>query len=147
MNTPHETDFLLFELIAEFRTKLRRVVASIVHNNMPVLSLEMAEIIICVGKNGKLNQQEVAEITLKDKASVSRLTQKLIDLKLVAAHLPHTDHRLKYLTLTPDGKEVYDKLSAAVQGIYENIRLQLTPGEFTFLLEVTAKLARNIKLC
>lgn len=147
MDTLPETDFLLFELIAEFRIKLRRVVASIVHNNMQALSLEMAEVIIRVGKHEKLSQQEVALLTFKDKGSISRLTKKLIELNLITIQQPGTDQRLKYLILTPDGQAVYEKLSAAVSHIYENIRLQLSAGEFTFLLEVIGKLARNIKLC
>jgi len=147
MDTPHETDFVLFELIAEFRANLRRTVSSILHNNMSVLSLEMAEIIICLGKNGKLSQQEVAQLTLKDKASVSRLVKKLTKLNFITIELPGNDHRLKLLLLTHDGIAVYKRLSAAVADVYEKIRVQLTPGEYTFLIEVIRKLARNINLC
>jgi len=147
MNTPHETDFPLFELIAEFRANLRRTVSSILHNNMSVLSLEMAEIIICLGKNGKLSQQEVAQLTLKDKASVSRLVKKLTGLNLINIELPGSDHRLKLLQLTPDGNSVYQRLSAAVSDVYEKIRIQLTPGEYTFLIEVIRKLAHNVNIC
>lgn len=146
MERDRQEPFTLFALIRQMRHQIRRAVNTRL-SNMPSLSLEMVELLIVLGRNGVSSQQELAALTVKDKASISRIVKKLMDYQLLHILTSQTeDRRLKVLHLTAQGEEVCDVLNTTVREVYEFMQQQLSPGEYRLLTELLTRLSVQFAL-
>lgn len=67
------------------------------------LTLEMLQVLKCLWDKENTNQQEIATLTLKDKASLTYLIDNLSKRNLVVRTEDKTDRRNKLISLTPEG--------------------------------------------
>ncbi len=67
--------------------------------------------------NGKLTMKQIAQITRKDKSTITPLINKLLQLGYITKEKHETDKRSTYILLTSQGyqlKETYEKISSEV---------------------------------
>jgi DNA-binding MarR family transcriptional regulator len=132
-------DLLFFRLLAGIRADLRKEISKqLLELSMP-LSIEQVEVIICLGQFGELTQQELARLSLKDKASISRMARKLEQLGLTLTGIGY-NHKNKLLKLTPEGFLIFNKFFSATKSIYEALTVQLSRGENQLLMEILIRL-------
>lgn len=55
------------------------------------------------------------------------------------------DARLKKLSLTPQGEEVFQKIDASLRQMEEDLKAALAPQEYTLLLELLEKLKQKFQ--
>jgi DNA-binding MarR family transcriptional regulator len=71
----------------------------------------------------------LAERMHRDRARTSRTLTSLIQKKLVLRTTPANDRRSAIVSLTPEGRQLYDRLMPQVQAINSQILTVLTPEE------------------
>ncbi len=85
-------------------------------------------------------QGELAELMHKDKASVTRIVESLVQQKLVLRNDDPTDARRQLVSLSPRGLEVKNDLAPKVFAEYSKMVEGISPEEHKLLSEVLIKI-------
>jgi DNA-binding MarR family transcriptional regulator len=83
------------------------------------LSLEMLQVLVCLWEKEGVKQQEVADIVMKDKASLTLLIDNLARRNLVKRMEDPNDRRNKLVTLTCDGAALRHTIEPWIEEMYE----------------------------
>lgn len=75
------------------------------------VSLAEWRIVAIVGAEGPINAGAIADRGLLEKSHISRLVARLIARNLIQSEPDAEDARKHWLSLTPSGRDVFDKLS------------------------------------
>jgi DNA-binding MarR family transcriptional regulator len=121
-----------------FQTKLRE------HNID--LTFEMMQILYCLWDNDGVNQQEIANITAKDKASMTNLLDNLTKRNMVYRQ-EGTDRRNKLIFLTPEGKALKKKISPWIKSLHQTAKNNVNPQHLEELVTVMEKIRTNLVPC
>jgi len=126
-----ETTRQLVHIMLEFRDELRRFMQKKFRENNIDLTYEMHQIMACLWKTDGLSQQELADLTVKDKSSMTFLIDNLVKRGLVKRTQDPEDRRRKLIYLTFKGKQLGIKvdpwlgeLFAVASGGFENSTLK-----------------------
>lgn len=118
---------------ASFKLAMQR---SMRKNNVDI-TYEMLQIMSCLWKQERVNQQELADKTFKDKASLTYLINNLEKRGLVARQEDSSDRRNKLITVTEQGRILQKKMEPLLNEIYafvaENIDLKDVQDNIIFL--------------
>ena len=114
INQKAETTRHFTHLLFELRDQLRQFMQKKFRENNIDLTYEMHQIMNCLWKKDGVNQQELANLTLKDKASMTYLIDNLTKRALVKRTEDPTDRRSKLIYLTPRGKQLGKKVEPLV---------------------------------
>lgn len=112
--TAREFAHLTFEL----RDMLRQFLQKKFRENNIDLTYEMHQIMACLWKNDGLMQQDLANKTLKDKASLTCLIDNLSKRNLVDRYEDPNDRRSKLIFLTAEGKALGKKVEPWVAELF-----------------------------
>jgi DNA-binding MarR family transcriptional regulator len=82
------------------------------------LTFEMVQVLRCLWNKDGVKQQELACLTLKDKASLTLLIDNLAKRNLVQRTEDPTDRRNKLITLKPEGQ----RLKHVIQPLIDEIQ-------------------------
>ncbi|WP_242917995.1 MarR family winged helix-turn-helix transcriptional regulator [Pontibacter liquoris] len=83
------------------------------------ITFEMLEVLRFLWKKDGINQQEIADAILKDKASLTYLLDNLVRRKLVQRTEDSRDRRNKIITLTKEGQQMKDLILPWITEMYE----------------------------
>ena len=83
------------------------------------LTFEMLEVMICLWREDGVNQQEIADITLRDKSAMTYLIDNLTKRKMIMRKEDEKDRRNKLVFLTPEGRQLQQTLQPWVAEMYE----------------------------
>ncbi|BEG99132.1 MarR family winged helix-turn-helix transcriptional regulator [Bacteroides sedimenti] len=118
---------------ASFKLAMQR---SMRKNNVDI-TYEMLQIMSCLWKQERVNQQELADKTFKDKASLTYLINNLEKRGLVVRQEDSSDRRNKLITVTEQGRILQKKMEPLLNEIYafvaENIDLKDVQDNIIFL--------------
>ena len=98
------------------------------------------EIIKLLEKEGKLRVTEIGDRLLIAKAQMTKLTDKLVDLKLVERQTDVTDRRTCIIALSPRGKAVLEEHRASVMNAIRETMGQLSNEDLKDLSDTLRKL-------
>lgn len=82
------------------------------------LTFEMLQVLACLWQQDGINQQEIADLTVKDKASMTYLIDNLSRRHLVYRQEDGSDRRNKLIYLTEEGKKLKEIIQPWVQEMY-----------------------------
>jgi len=82
------------------------------------LTFEMLQVMGCLWNTDGINQQEIANITVKDKASMTYLLDNLMKRNLLYRQEDASDRRNKLVFLTKEGKALQAAIQPLVQEMY-----------------------------
>ena len=82
------------------------------------LTFEMWQVLMCLWRADGINQQEIANIIVKDKASITNLIDNLVKRQLVYRQEDSADRRNKLIFLTHAGKHMRQEIQPWVQEMY-----------------------------
>jgi len=82
------------------------------------LTFEMLQVMGCLWNTDGINQQEIANITVKDKASMTYLLDNLMKRNLLYRQEDASDRRNKLVFLTKEGKALQAAIQPLVQDMY-----------------------------
>lgn len=91
-----------------------------------------------------INQLELARVTSRDNASVTRSLVVLEKKQLVERQQVDQDRRDKYLALTPAGQQLVPRMVACAQQVLDRATKGMTPKEVTMFNQIVRKMIDNL---
>jgi DNA-binding MarR family transcriptional regulator len=82
------------------------------------LTFEMLQVLGCLWQKDGINQQEIADLTVKDKASMTYLIDNLSRRQLGYRQEDSTDRRNKLIYLTTEGKKLRQIIHPWIEEMY-----------------------------
>jgi len=82
------------------------------------LTFEMLQVLACLWQQDGINQQELADLTVKDKASMTYLLDNIARRGLVYRQEDSVDRRNKLIYLTEEGKAMKERIQPWVEEMY-----------------------------
>lgn len=93
--------------------------------------------------NGKLTMKRIAEITGKDKSTITPLINKLLELGYITKEKDETDKRVTYIILTPQGNQIKDKYMAISNQVHTTAYKDFSQEEKEVFLKLLKKINNN----
>lgn len=100
----------LIHSMLELRDGLRQFMQKKFKEHNIDLTYEMHQVMACLWKRDGINQQELANLTLRDKAGITFLIDNLSKRALVTRQEDPNDRRSRLIYLTPKGKRLGKKV-------------------------------------
>lgn len=89
------------------------------------LTYEMLEVMICLWRQDGVNQQLIADITLRDKSAMTYLVDNLIKRKMITRKEDDRDRRNKLIYLTQEGRQLQETLQPWLAEMYDKATAQV----------------------
>lgn len=110
------------------------------------LTFEMLQVLSYLSDHEGINQQEIANATVKDKASLTYLIDNLTGRGLVYRQEDEQDRRNKLIFLTPKARELLEvTLIPYVDEMYSCSTSGVKAEELKLVIEVMKKITWNLK--
>ena len=104
--------------MSELRTYTRQQIQIKIKEHNINITYEMLEVMGCLWRKDGINQQEIADMTLRDKSSMTYLLDNLVKRKLVRRVEDEDDRRNKLIYLTKEGEDLKGQLYPWVAEVY-----------------------------
>jgi DNA-binding MarR family transcriptional regulator len=91
------------------------------------ITLDQWLILNTIIENPNISQNEIAEKVFKDKASVARIIELLVQNGFLTRSIHPTNRRMFQLSITPKGDETIERLSGLVEVFRKNAVLGISP--------------------
>src|SRR5665647_3922789 len=144
-NQKAETTRLFAHSLFELREQLRQFMQKKFRENNIDLTYEMHQIMACLWEKDGINQQELADLTLKDKASMTYLIDNLTKRGMVKRLEDTTDRRSKLIYLTPKGKQLGKKVEPWVAELFTIAGNNFQISEIREFIKAVKKMRDNVK--
>jgi len=131
--------------MAELRNGLRQYIQVKLKAHGINMTFEMLEVMSVLWKNDGINQQELADQTLKDKSSMTYLIDNLVKRKLVQRMEDDNDRRNKLIYLTEEAKVLQKEICPWVSEVYGIATVDLNAADLQDSLSVFNKMIENLK--
>ncbi len=144
-NQKAETARQFAHLLFELRDHLRQFMQKKFRENNIDLTYEMHQIMACLWEKDGINQQELADQTLKDKASMTYLIDNLTKRGLVKRSEHATDRRSNLIFLTARGKQLGKKIDPWVEELFTIASKNFQIGEIRESIKTVKKMNDNVR--
>jgi len=131
--------------MAEIRNHVRQYIQVKIKENGINITFEMLEVMGCLWKKDGINQQEIADLTLRDKSSMTYLLDNLVKRKMVKRIEDQNDRRNKLIYLTKEGIGLKEQLYPWVAEVYEMATRQVDINDIQSSLMLLNKMLSNLK--
>jgi DNA-binding MarR family transcriptional regulator len=135
----------LGQLMQELRNLTRKDIQKKIKEHGINLTFEMLEVMGCLWRRDGLNQQEIADRTLRDKSSMTYLLDNLIKRKLVKRSADKNDRRNKLIFLTKEGLSLKDILYSWLADVYGLASEQITGEDLQNGVLLISRMVNNLK--
>jgi len=129
----------------EMRNNFRQFIQLKIRENNINISFEMLEIMAILWEKDGINQQELADIIVKDKSSMTYLIDNLGKRNMVERSEDPADRRNKLIYLTSKGRTLKDELHPWVIGLYTAASAGLEKKDVEAGLILINRMIENIK--
>jgi DNA-binding MarR family transcriptional regulator len=131
--------------MAELRNHVRQYVQVKIKENGISITFEMLEVMGCLWRKDGINQQEIADLTLRDKSSMTYLLDNLVKREMVKRIEDKNDRRNKLIYLTKEGVSLKEQLYPWVAEVYEMATQQVDINDIQSSLMLINKMISNLK--
>jgi len=145
MSRKTETTRHFIHLLFELRDHLRQFMQKKFRENNIDLTYEMHQIMASLWRKDGIKQQELADLTLKDKASMTFLIDNLSKRDLVKRMEDPADRSNKLIYLTPNGKKLGKKVEPWVTELFTIASRDFQITDITECIKAIEKMRENIK--
>lgn len=104
----------------------------------------MVKVLILLFENKYMNQQQIANLTFKNKASLTSLLNNMERRKLVLRNKDNADRRNKIITITPKGKDLYQKVKPILDEMFTLLKKEVTSEEISLMNNVVKKMNKMV---
>jgi DNA-binding MarR family transcriptional regulator len=133
--------------LAELKNHVRQHIQQKIKEHQLNLSFEMLEVMAYLWKKDGINQQEVADQTLRDKSSMTYLIDNLAKRNLVKRTEDEKDRRNKIIYLTEEGMALRDKLFPWAQDVYGQAATDICETDLQQSVLLINRMIENLKSC
>ncbi|KAA9332812.1 MarR family winged helix-turn-helix transcriptional regulator [Adhaeribacter soli] len=109
------------------------------------LTSEMMQVMMTLWRKDGINQQEIANITVKDKASLTYLIDNLARRELVQRTEDENDRRNKLITLTAKGWELKEMAAPWIDEMFELVGKDIASEIVTKGITLLETMATNLE--
>ena len=131
--------------MTEFRNYLRQYIQLKIKEHGINITFEMLEVMASLWKKDGINQQELADLTYRDKSSMTYLLDNLVKRKMVKRIEDQNDRRNKLIYLTKEGISLKEQLYPWVAEVYEMATEQVDINDIQSSLMLINKMISNLK--
>lgn len=128
------------------RTGIKQFVQAKLREDNVNITYEMLQVMAVLWHRGDMNQQDIADSILKNKASLTSLLDNLTKRKLIIRTEDPSDRRNKIISLTKAGREFELQLEPLLDSFYDTLQASLTSEEINNATSLLVALRRNL-LC
>lgn len=132
-------------LMFDLRDQLRQFMQKKFKENNIDLTYEMHQIMASLWRKDGIKQQELADRTLKDKASMTFLIDNLSKRELVKRMEDPSDRRNKLIYLTPKGKQMGKKVEPWVTELFTTAGKGFDVSTLRSFIAAVEKMRDNVK--
>lgn len=129
----------------EMRLYLRQYLQVKIKEHNIDISFELLEILAYLYRKDGVNQQEIADVMVKDKSSMTYLIDGLVKKDLVVRMADQQDRRNKLIYLTEKSKRLEKELSPWVVEIYEKATAGLKVADVRKALMLVQTMNENLR--
>ena len=144
-NTKSELALELGRSMTELRNYLRQYIQVKIKEHGINITFEMLEVMACLWKKDGINQQELADLTLRDKSSMTYLLDNLVKRKMVKRVEDANDRRNKLVYLTKEGTNLKEQLNPWVAEVYAMASEEVTVKDLQSGVTLLNKMTGNLK--
>ncbi|MBB6501457.1 MarR family winged helix-turn-helix transcriptional regulator [Pedobacter cryoconitis] len=130
--------------VIELRIRSRQFIQRRIKENQLNITYEMLEVLMCLWERDGINQQEIADRIIKEKASMTYLIDNLVKRELVKREEDGNDRRSNLVYLTTDGKNLQEKLLPWAIEMYAAASEDLTAETILSTTALIRQLTQNI---
>ncbi|MDD3322799.1 MAG: MarR family transcriptional regulator [Paludibacter sp.] len=138
-------DELFNILVGKISTAINRTFLRAFANEGIDITTEQWSVLTCLWRKDGVTQQDLCNLTLKDKPSMTRLIDKLERSNLVTRISSLSDRRINMIQLTEGGKSLEQKATNLVQSIAEKTLSNITTEELDTSRNVLKKIMINLQ--
>lgn len=109
------------QTILQTQSLYRQIIHRKIREHNIDVTFEMLHILRCLDGAGQINQQQLANLTYKDKSSLSYLIKNLEKRGLVRRNEDIADKRSKLVSLTKKGDDLYLKIKGIIENVYQEL--------------------------
>lgn len=119
------------------------------HKQIAILDLdityEMVKVLFILSENESMNQQQIADVTLKNKASLTSLIDNMQKRDLVIRTEDTADRRNKIITLTDNGKKTLNIVKPVLKNLFEELYQDISTEEIEIMNNAMLKMSKVIE--
>ncbi|WP_029904112.1 MarR family winged helix-turn-helix transcriptional regulator [Prevotella sp. 10(H)] len=124
------------QTILQTQSFYRQIIHRKIREHNIDVTFEMLHILRCMDRAGsKVNQQELANLTFKDKSSLSYLIKNMEKRGLVIREEDTNDKRNKLVVLTFKGKEMHTRINKIINDVYAKLEENVNPEHIELCIE------------
>ncbi|PWH84815.1 MarR family winged helix-turn-helix transcriptional regulator [Brumimicrobium oceani] len=109
------------------------------------ITYEMVKILFILSDHKYLNQQQIADLTLKNKASLTSIIDNMQKRNLVIRTEDAADRRNKIISLTSHGKETLNTVRPVLKNLFEELYQDISNEEIEIMNNVIFKMSKVIE--
>ncbi|MDQ2772435.1 MAG: MarR family transcriptional regulator [Bacteroidota bacterium] len=143
VDTPTQTVlYSLEQAIKAYRKLCQRNISQVMHN----LTVDQALALLVLEQHPALSQHEIAELVFKDKASITRIIELLVQKGFVDRAMHATDRRKFELRITPKGRDTIAQLGGTIQRNQQTALAGLSEAELAGFYATLQKIIVNCSI-
>ncbi|HEY2582188.1 MAG TPA: MarR family transcriptional regulator [Mucilaginibacter sp.] len=131
--------------LSELRNYTRQFIQVKIRENGVNITFEMLEVMGCLWKKDGINQQEIADLTLRDKSSMTYLLDNLVKRRMVKRVEDENDRRNKLVYLTKEGNDLKDQVQPWVAEVYDKASGDVGAEDLQNSIILVNKMIGNLK--
>ena len=135
----------LLENIQSLSTNVRHYMHKQISNLDLDLTYEMVKVLFILDDHRYLNQQQIADITLKNKASLTSLIGNMEKRGFVMRTEDSADRRNKIISLTSNGKETLNIVRPVMKKLFEELYKDISKEEIEVMNKAILKMSEVIE--
>src|SRR5580698_600662 len=131
--------------MTDLKNHLRRTIQLKIREQGIDLTFEMLEILSCLWKKDGVNQQELADLTLRDKSGITYLIDNLVKRQIVTRVEDEKDRRNRLVFLTEKGLVLKEQLKSWGADLYDSAIPDIDTQQLQDSLDLVNKMIANVK--
>jgi DNA-binding MarR family transcriptional regulator len=143
--TKTEIALELGRAMTDLKNHLRRNIQLRIREQGIDLTFEMLEILSCLWKKDGVNQQELADLTLRDKSGITYLIDNLVKRDIVTRVEDEKDRRNRLVYLTEKGLVLKEQLKSWGADLYDSAIPDIDLQQLQASLDLVNKMIANVK--
>ena len=130
--------------ISELRMAFRKHMQVKIRSLDLHLTFEMLEVMLCLWRQDGVNQQVIADITLRDKSAMTYLVDNLMKRKMIRREEDARDRRNKLIFLTPEGRQLQETLQPWVSEMYDRATANMDADTLIAGKDIIENMIKNL---
>lgn len=131
--------------MTEMRNSVRQQIQEKIKEHKLDITFELLEIMAILWRKDGINQQEIADVVIKDKSSMTYLVDNLAKRNLVTRVEDEKDRRNKLIFLKEEGKLLQKKIHPWVIETYKKAAADMDVAEIERAILLVTRMNENFK--